>query len=207
MPGAAAFATQPLGALGRRAVAGDDSEIIDLSCGHCPLCASGSSWWCENPGDVSEGERLGVGRRAPTEKLDRLIDAALVASAAVQADLRGATVTVVGPGRRPLLEMVRGMGAARILQAPDTLDVELLATLSQLEATGRPGFVLTLGDIRSAVLSVRRGGAVCAGRNGGELPSLKELVQREVRVLGPADVFALLEALGPKTWAAAVAAA
>lgn len=196
--------SQPLRAVGTRPVTGSESEIVDLSCGHCELCVAGSRSWCESPVGGSDS-RLGWG--APTEKLELLVEAALVASAAMQVNLQGATVAVVGQDRQPLVEMVKGLGATRVLNAPDTFDTELLSALGQVEATGRAGVVLTLGDARSAVLSVRRGGVVCVGRNAGVLPSLTELVQREVRVLGPRDVVALLDAIGPKTWAAAVAAA
>jgi len=199
--------SQPLRAVGMRPVTAWESEIVDLSCGHCELCAAGSRSWCEGPVGGSERGDSGLGWRAPTEKLELLVESALVASAAMQVDLQGATVAVVGQDRQPLVEMVKGLGATRVLNAPDTFDTELLSALGQVEATGRAGVVLTLGDARSAVLSVRRGGVVCLGRNAGVLPSLTELVQREVRVLGPRDVFALLDAIGPKTWAAAVAAA
>jgi hypothetical protein len=207
MAATASIGSRPLSAFGSRQVTERDSEIIDLSCGNCESCAAGSRSWCERPGTDGEREGRCTGWTAPTDRLDKLVKAALVASAAMHTDLGCLTVTVVGQDRQALIEMVLGLGATRVLNAPSTLDDDLLAALRKVAATGRPDVVLTLDNCRSAVLSARRGGVVCVGANAGVLPSLTELVQREVQVVGPGDLFSLLDALGPITWAAAVAAA
>ena len=64
-------------------------------------------------------------------------------------------------------------------KSPETQDA-----LAELSASGRADVVVTWDRAREAARAVRRGGVVCVGTVGAEMPSVTEVVQREVVLVG-----------------------
>ena len=107
----------------------------------------------------------------------------------------------------PLAILVRALGPARVLVCPDPYDPGLKAQLAGLESTGRAAVIVAGSDARAAVKAVRRGGHVCVGDPGGRMPSVTELEQREVTLVGPRAVTGLIRRVGDPVWTSVVAAA
>jgi hypothetical protein len=180
----------------------DGVVLVDRSCGACPSCTSGAPLWCVRPED--EGRAL-----TPPFAAD-LVDAlaaALAAAAALLEAPAASTVLVVAEHHGPLAILVGTLGPARVLVSPDPFDLETRSALSEIESSGRAPVVVAGPDAQAAVKVVRRGGHVCVGDPGARMPSITELVQREVTLVGPRDIAAVVRRAGESAWAAAVAAA
>jgi hypothetical protein len=78
-----------------------------------------------------------------------------------------------------------------VLVAGDARDPDMRRRLSALSSTGRAPLVLTVTDVRAAVRAVERGGQVCGPDDGLRLPSVTELVQRDVRLVSARGIEAL----------------
>ncbi|WP_191278635.1 hypothetical protein [Nocardioides flavus (ex Wang et al. 2016)] len=79
--------------------------------------------------------------------------------------------------------------------SPDGRDTETRAALRADSRTGRAQVVLALKDARSAVKSVQRGGTVCLPAADVDAPTITELVQRDVRLVGPSDITSIAKGI------------
>lgn len=179
----------------------DGVVLVDRSCGGCASCAAGASLWCLQP--VGEGRDLAPA--VPADRGDALGAALAAASAFVEAPA-ASTVLVVDEEDGPLAVLVRALGPARVLVGTDPFDAALKAELAHLEPTGRAAVIVAGSDARAAVKAVRRGGHVCVGNPEARMPSVTELVQREVTLVGPRAVAGLIRRVGEPVWTATVAA-
>lgn len=189
-------------AFGVDQVRAGEAILVDRACGACATCAAGARQQCSSP--VAEGRALTA--PFPQEVADTLLAAALAVAALAEAPQTG-TVVVVTDESSPLAVLARAVTLTRVLVAPDLADAALRAELGRLEPSGRARVVVAGGDVRAAVRAVRRGGHVCVGDPALTLPSVTELVQREVTLVGPRDAAGVLTRVSPEAWSAVVAAA
>lgn len=184
----------------RRAPAG--VVLMDRSCGGCATCVAGATLWCTRP-------RAGGCDLTPAfpAELTHALVSALTGAAAVAEAPTASTVLVVDDEGGPLAILVREIVPSRVLANPDPFDAGTKSALVELESSGRAPVVVSGPDARSAVKVVRRGGHVCIGLTDARMPSVTELVQREVTLVGPRDAARTVQRLGESAWAAAVVAA
>ncbi|MDN4160191.1 hypothetical protein [Nocardioides abyssi] len=181
---------------------GTEALLADRSCGTCEPCAAGASLWCRSPRSTARTSSPALpGDVAPALRSAVLAVAALLDAPAAR------TTLVVGHEGSATLVLARLLVDGAVLAAPSLTDPALKAQVAAREASGRAAVVVAGDDVRSAVRAVRRGGHVCVPGQGAEMPSVTELVQREVTLLAPQDVSRVLERLTDEDWAAAVAAA
>jgi hypothetical protein len=176
--------------------------FVDRSCGGCAPCTSGGTLWCARPSVT--------GRVLTTPfpaVLAPALRTALLGAAALAAAPDVATVLMAVAAEGPLPVLARAASSARLVVGPDLAAPELRAELLRLEPSGRARVVVAAGDVRAAVRAVRRGGFVCVADHTARLPSITELVQREVSLVGARDVAGVLSHLSEADWSAAVAAA
>jgi hypothetical protein len=93
----------------------------------------------------------------------------------------------------PVIELVRLFHDGPVLASPDGRDHETREHLTASSPTGRAQAIVTLSDARTAVRSVQRGGTVCLPGFAVDAPSVTELVQRDVRLLGPSTLTRIAE--------------
>lgn len=172
--------------------------LVNHACGGCGACAAGATLWCLEPAD--EGHDLTP--EVPLSSAVDLVDA-LLAAAALQEVPASETVLVHGDADGATAVLVRALAAGRVVVASD-----LVAARDELatEATGRAAVVVAGRDAQSAVRAVRRGGYVCVTDSTAMLPSVTELVQREVTLVGPLDAVGVARRVDASTWAAAAPA-
>lgn len=180
----------------------DGVVFVDRSCGRCAACTAGATLWCLQPEEAGRD----LAPVVPADRAEMLVTAIAAASAFAEAPA-ASTVLVVDEQDGPLAILVRGLGSARVIVGADPFDADLKARLAELEPTGRAAVVVAASDARAAVKAVRRGGYVCVGDPAARMPSVTELVQREVSLLGPRAVAGTIRRLGDSVWTAIVAAA
>ena len=173
--------------------------LVDRACGSCACCAAGSTLWCLAL--TTEGRDLTP--ELPRVHVEALADA-LVAVAALHEVSGPASVLLVRDPSGPAALLARALLGGRVVVAPD-----LAAAREQLAGapTGRASVVVADADIAGAVRAVRRGGHVVVTCQPTALPTVTELVQREVSLVVPQDVAAVADRIDPTLWAAAAAAA
>ena len=176
--------------------------LVDRSCGDCAVCAAGATLWCRCP--LEQGRDL-----APAVAAHRAaaLGEVLSAAAAFLEAPPASSALVVDEEDGPLAILIRALCDTQVLVAPDPFAASLKAQLAELEPTGRASVVVVRSDAKAAVKAVRRGGHVCVGDPDGPMPSVTELVQREVTLIGPRSVAGLIHSVGAAVWDAAVRAA
>lgn len=160
--------------------------VVDRSCGVCRTCVVGARYWCPEP--LKRGETL---LTTPANVVPTSILTALTAmSAVIAAKLTPqSTVLVLSPlGHEVIARIVGFIHAGPILSAAEAGDQQVRRRLADLTVTGRADAVVALRDGREAVKAVVRGGTVCLPDSPLRCPSIAELVQREVRLVGPQDL-------------------
>lgn len=168
-----------------------DAVLVDVSCGRCTECEAGAPVWCREPGE--KGREV---VRVPAALAPGALEA-LLAAAALERAPEGVAVLVVAAPGSPLSELVRRLRAHDSVVCGDPADGEVREALAALDATGRAPVLVTTGDARRAVKAVRRGGHVCVSGTAAALPSITELVQREVTLVGPRDVASVTTRIDP----------
>ncbi|GGO71481.1 hypothetical protein [Nocardioides deserti] len=181
---------------------GAEALLADRSCGTCEPCAAGAALWCRSPHGTARTSSPAL----PGDVLPALRSAVLAVAALLEAPAARTTL-VVGHEGSATLVLARLLVDGTVLAAPSVTDPDLKAQVAAREASGRASVVVAADDVRSAVRAVRRGGHVCVPGPAADLPSVTELVQREVTLLAPQQVTSVLERLTEADWAAAVAAA
>jgi len=124
----------------------------------------------------------------------------MATSALKEADLKDSAIVgvLVGPGFEALPQLAQLVHRGPVVATRDLRDPEFKSYMTANSSTGRPDAVVTLSSGRDAVMSVKRGGVVCLANSVTDLPTVTELAQREVRVLGARDLSALVEFIGRK---------
>lgn len=178
------------------------AAVIDVSCGRCAACTSGSDLWCSRP--HSDGEVLVEVPAAHGETATQSLLVADAVRCAEPAD-EHAVLVLGGAAAVAAAALVRLMQSGAVLTARDARDPEVRGALAVARPSGRADVVACVHDDRAAVRAVARGGDVCIAFGGPATTSVTELVQREVRLLGPRSLTALLTVLGRPAAEAALA--
>lgn len=177
--------------------------FVDRSCGRCETCRSGAPLWCQTP--AADGRELSP--PVPAERAAQIGDALLAVAgidAAVRVTTTAGSALVLRQLDGPAATLARALAEVPVVIAPEPSAArELLSH----EPTGRARVVVAGTDARAAVRAVRRGGAVCLTGVRTALPSVTEVVQREVTLVTPRDVAAVAGRVDDELWAAAIAAA
>ena len=171
--------------LGSLTIRHDDAgaHLGSGGCGHCRECLGGLSTWCSDA--TSHCDRAHFGHTGADPGQDLAAVACL--SAVERAGLGPGAVLIallsdeVAPW---LASAAQDLTGAVVLATNDLKDPALRDKLAG-RPTGRADGVVVWRDAASAVRAVRRGGVVCVGAPDPRLPSITELVQREVRIVGP----------------------
>lgn len=187
------MSTSTVGALSVQ-TSGAQTVVEDRACAACAACRAGWAVWCSSP--LARGEhvlRLDVALTGEEILPPLLASAAFVASAR-RGDAIVLAVGSAGPVSLPAL--VRLVHGGEVIAAAGAGEPAARAVLADLSPTGRADVVVSCGDIRAAVRAVSRGGVVCLPGASGSGPSITELVQREVRLVGPRRLGDLVAAAG-----------
>lgn len=169
---------------------GTSTRLVDARCGACAACDAGRDYWCLAPRDdgpvVAE---LGVAYDLQTV---RRWTSALAALAAARQE-PGAALLVLADGPADLVaQLVAPFHRGPVVVAPHARDPAMRNRLAVLSATGRAPLAFTVTDVRAAVRAVERGGQVCGPDDGLMLPSVTDLVQRDVRLVSARGIDALV---------------
>lgn len=178
------------GSRGLRLVTGTTSTLlVDGRCGDCAACRAGRDYWCLDARE--SGPALAEIAGVHDHGLVRRWTSALAALAAARHE-PAATLLVLAHGSPELItDLVTLWHHGAVVVASDARDPEMRERLSELSSTGRAPLVLTVTDVRTAVRAVERGGQVCGPDDGTLLPSVTELVQRDVTLVSAQRIDAL----------------
>jgi hypothetical protein len=137
--------------------------------------------------------------------MDREASEVLTALACVSAFARAEVpsdhaVLVLGDeASLPIARLIERAHGANVFVSDDPRDPKVTYLLAANRPTGRADAVVTTTRVRAAVKAVRRGGRVCAAASDDiafEMPSITEVVQREVAIVGAGDVVAVALDIG-----------
>lgn len=191
----------------RQLSAGEGSALIaDLSCGECEHCTSGFSLWCAAPDEANARVAADVRADLAESLIQSLLATAALASIPAAA-FDHSPVVAIGDSAAVVATFARRVVPGPILTARDSRDESLREHLAQAHASGRPRVAISGDSLRAAVRLTRRGGFACGPLDTGALPSVTELVQREVTVPEARSVRELLASLTPQDWTDASATA
>jgi hypothetical protein len=166
--------------------------LVDARCGACAACGVGRDYWCLSAHESGPVLAEVAGVRDVT--LVRRWIGALAAFAAGRHE-PAATLLVLAEGSPELVaELVQLWHSGAVVVASDARDPGMRHRLSKLSGTGRAPLVLTVTDVRAAVRAVERGGRVYGPDDGMLLPSVTELVQRDVTLGSAHNIDALVAA-------------
>lgn len=169
---------------------GTSTRLVDARCGACAACIAGRDYWCL--GARTSGPVLAELAEVRDLAAVRRWTSALAALAAAQKE-PGATLLVLADGSADVVtRLVASFHPGPVVVAPNARDPEMRHRLSSLSSTGRASLSLTVTDVRAAVRAVERGGQVCGPDDGLLLPSVTELVQRDVRLVSAQGIDALV---------------
>lgn len=166
------------------------AKLVDVRCGRCAACRTGRDYWClegRESGPVLA--EIGVGDGDAVRRWTSALGALAVARPAP-----GAPLLVLSDAPTELVtRVVKQWHDGPVVVASDARDPKMRHQLARLSGTGRAPVVLTVTDVRGAVRAVERGGQVCAPDAVAALPSVTELVQRDVTLVAARGVDALVE--------------
>ncbi len=187
-----------LGTVRLSSVAGS-GVLSDAACDACEVCLAGRRTWCSDP--LTE----------PTERLAWSLDAeangALTALACLAAFVMAnvpndqAVLVLGSTAGTPIARLIERAHSGLVVVAEDPRDPQVTCLLAENRPSGRADAVVTHARVREAVKAVRRGGHVCvasADDTGHDMPSVTEVVQREVAIVGAGDVSGTAVAIGPR---------
>jgi hypothetical protein len=115
-------------------------------------------------------------------------------------------IVAIGRDAGSVAVLARRIGFTVVLTAADGRDPELRRRLTEAHPTGRAGVVVSTQSLRDAARAVRRGGYACAAPDAEELPTVTEVVQREITIAEARTARDLIQSLTPGDWADASAA-
>lgn len=158
--------------------------LLDHACGSCVACAAGSPVWCAQP-------RAGQPLCSVPEDLDATaavgLLSALSAFLTAEVAIKSVVLAVAAKGQESIGDLLGIVHLGPVLVASDSKDATVKYQLKELSEVGRADVVVSLLSGRDGVLAVKRGGILCLGGACDDMPSVTELAQREVRVVGPRD--------------------
>ena len=169
------------------------TRMFDHACGNCEACLRGLLLSCTEPWAV--GVEILRGTVAP----DVMLRAVTAAAAFVSSDTPANAVILVLSEQPTLARLIRTIHAGSVLESTSSADPDARAVLQELTPTGRPDVVVTDRQARAAVKAVVRGGVVALPFAEVDAPSVTELVQREVTLVGPKAVQDLVNRVGHRT--------
>lgn len=171
--------------------------LLDHACGACWACSAGAGLWCLSP--TTSGRDI-----SPEVPEGRLVDVvgALASVAALRAAPASSVTLLLADPTAAVAVLAKAVAPGRFVAAADP--AEARTALADVP-TGRAAVVVAGRDARVAVRAVRRGGHVCVADPTAELPSVTELVQREVTLVGPRDVAGLASRIDGDLWTALAA--
>ena len=178
--------------------------IVDASCGFCAECASGVRLNCTVPDALGGLCGPAVPSAAAAGLTRALLTAAALATIAPEAD--STPIAAIGRNAEAVATFARRAAGTEVISAPDSRDPALRRRLADAHVTTRPRIALSASSLRSAVRLARRGGFAAAPGDVSDLPSVTEVVQREVTLAQAHSVRDLLQTLSPEDWADAAAA-
>ncbi|GAC1322584.1 MAG: hypothetical protein NVSMB13_01220 [Mycobacteriales bacterium] len=175
---------------------GGKAQLVDVRCRLCAACRIGRDYWCLDA--LAAGPVLAEMAAALDRALIWRWLSALAALAAARAEPNSPLLVLGQDSPEPILDLLAIWHRGPVVVATDARDPGMRNRLSGLSSTGRAAMVVTVTDVRSAVRAVERGGQVCAPDDGRALPSVTELVQRDVRLVSALSIDALV---APSSWA------
>jgi len=171
---------------------GENVVVQDRSCESCATCKSGFRLWCTQPGDACD-------LFSPVTRLDpRDLLRSLTASAAfLEARVVSHAVVLVldhaSDDPMSLENVLRKLHPGAVFATSDASDKDIRVCIADASENGRADAVVASHLARDAIKAVVRGGIVCLPADSVESPTVTELVQREVRLVGARSVHDLLE--------------
>jgi len=169
------------------------TRMFDHACGNCEACLRGVLLSCTEPWAV--GVEILRGTTDPDVMFRAVTAAAAFASSGTSA---GAVVLVLSD-QPTLARLIRTIHSGPILESASSADPDVRLALQSLTRTGRPDVVVTDRQGIAAVKAVVRGGKVALPFAEVDAPSVTELVQREVTLVGPKAVQDLVNRAGHRT--------
>lgn len=168
----------------------DTVQLFDVRCGRCAPCRVGRDYWCqqERASGPVLAEIVGV---TDVDRVRRWTTA-LAALAVTRRAPSAALLVLADVAAEPVRELVGRWHAGPVVVAAEARDAGMREQLAALSATGRAPLVITVSDVRAAVRAVERGGQVCGPDAETPLPSVTELVQRDVTLVAPRSVDSLV---------------
>ena len=169
------------------------AQLLDHACGTCVSCEAGWPVSCERP---TKGESL----CSVPDELDLggviALFGALSAflSAGVHAD--DVVLAIANKSDTALSDLLTLAHSGTVLCSSDPWELPVKKQLAASSNFARADVVVTLLSARDGVLAVRRGGTVCVGDVANDMPSVTELAQREVRMVGPRDLSSVVKQFG-----------
>lgn len=169
------------------------AAVVDLSCGGCSNCRAEARVWCSTP--LPDGPVL---VEVPATQAESALHGLLIADAVRCAAPSGehAVLAIGGEAAEVAARLVRMLHDGLVLTAPDARDAGARAALEAARPSGRADVVACDASDRAGVRAVARGGDVCLALDRRAETTVTELVQREVRLVGPGSLTALLALLG-----------
>ena len=167
--------------------------LLDHACEKCIACEAGWPVWCEQPtpGQAFCSVPVDLGAVEASGML-------MAASAFLSSEIPSQAVVLVvaAEGEEAILDLLRLVHSGTVLLASDPRDLAVKKQLAELNGIGRADVVVSLHSGRNAVLAVKRGGTVCLPEGVVDMPTVTELAQREVRVVGPRSISELVKKVG-----------
>lgn len=165
--------------------------LDDVSCGTCPACRAGRDYWCSAP--LLTGTPLGTLRGDVAVDLVRRWTTVMCALLDAEVPQDDAVLVLTQEPSDEVVRLVAGVHDGLVLTSADGRDEHTRDVLASASPTGRAQVVIALRDARTAVRSVQRGGTVCLPDAPVDAPTVTELVQRDVRLLGPSSLAPLAD--------------
>lgn len=193
-------------ALRRLSVGTGSDTIVDASCGQCLACDEGMSLWCREPNESGARRFADV----PSEHADTIVRSleTAFALAGVPADAKDSSpILVVGDSAEVVAVFARRIVDSEVVTAQRSPDAGVRERLTAHHASGRARVGASADSLRMAARAVRRGGYVCGATSAEPLPSVTEVVQREVSLIPARDVRGFGDAFTVADWADAITAA
>ena len=171
---------------------GENVVVQDHSCGNCATCQSGSRLWCTQPGDAYDLFSP-ITRLDPRDLLRSLTASAAFLSARVDPQSVVLVLDHASDDPMSIESVLRRVHPGAVFGTSNASDKDIRARIAEASASGRADAVVASHLARDAVKAVVRGGIVCLPADAVESPTVTELVQREVRLVGARNVHEILE--------------
>jgi hypothetical protein len=156
-------------------------QLIDVRCGRCGACGAQRDYWCWEP--RADGDVLAEVTGVQDASLVRRWASALAALSVARHEPAAALLVLADVDASMTTEIVAPWATGPVVVGADVRDPEMRRRLATVSPTGRAPMVLAVDDLRTAVRAVERGGQVCGPDGGVSLPSVTELVQRDVTMV------------------------